>query len=157
MDQVQCPNCGGYKVSTEVKILNRNTGAELAAPGCLLWGYIAFFGFSLLFGIYLLAESESGSSIRSQAGSMIFGSFIMLLPAIWALVKYSRTEKIERYDNHCLLCGYRWSRRTDEPLPKVNVQPDLIAAGEQRLQEMAKRRQDAADLWHMTHQRGKGK
>jgi len=42
----------------------------------------------------------------------------------------------------CKICGNRWSWETDNP-PTVNVRPDLIAMGEQRLREQEA--QDAAN------------
>jgi hypothetical protein len=51
-----------------------------------------------------------------------------------------------RYGFSCELCGYAWVWRTDQPRPPVTVRPDLIAAGNQRLEAEAERRREE-DEW----------
>ncbi|MBX3051933.1 MAG: hypothetical protein KF753_10690 [Caldilineaceae bacterium] len=50
------------------------------------------------------------------------------------------------YSYSCALCGYKWSWNTNTPWPIVQVRPDLIAQGEQKLQAEAaeRRRQEEA-------------
>lgn len=36
MSQVQCPNCGGYKVSTETATIDKKTGRQYSF-GCYFW------------------------------------------------------------------------------------------------------------------------
>jgi transposase-like protein len=49
----------------------------------------------------------------------------------------------------CHLCGYRWTWRTGTPYPPVTVRPDLIAKGEQKLQE-----EEAARRWRQWRDQG---
>jgi len=64
-------------------------------------------------------------------------------------------ERTEVYHYYCLLCGYRW---TEPPKPEVTVRPDLIAAGNQRLeQEAAKRKADEEAWWWYEQQKKKNK
>lgn len=152
MDQAQCPNCGGYKVYTQVSFVNPKTGAKVEKLGAGYWALVALFGCGFLFGLALAAEGR----LDSMAGQMLLSSFLFLLFLGWIYIKFVRTDKIERYDNHCLLCGYRWSRRADEPLPEVRVQPELIALGEQQLEEKRRQREAAEAahyLWQQQHKK----
>ena len=42
---------------------------------------------------------------------------------------------VEKYFNACYLCGYKWEWQVGTPEPSINVRPDLMAKGEQRLRE----------------------
>lgn len=114
-EQFQCPNCGGYRVSVDKPPVN--SLAE-ASKMWLVWFFITIF----TFGLGLLA----------------------FIP--WAI---NRNKRIKSGDTSwycaCQLCGYRWSWSPGTPLPSVNVRPDLIKAGEQRLREEEERRRRALD------------
>ena len=160
--QVQCPNCGGYKVSTETKTIGRKSGNEL--PGC--------GGFFLLFllsaggwlGLVMFINAMNNPFLNNAFvmgffGIAALGGPIFTVLFIWALLIYLKVEKIEKYYYTCLLCGYKWSRREDEPLPPVTVRPDLIIKGEQKLEEEERerrRRDEEAAAWaHYQRQKRK--
>lgn len=67
------------------------------------------------------------------------------------------TTKTKTYTYLCHLCGYQWVWQSDQPWPQVNVRPDLIAKGEQKLEEEAaaqrKRDEEAAALYYLTHKK----
>ena len=144
MAQVQCPNDGGYKVSTTVVVVDRKTGKEVEKAGCGCWSAallgIFFAIVFLVMGIGSLVDHESleGGIIGLVSGLCIVG-FIVL----WMVLQYKdyyKADKIIKYKHECLLCGYRWERREGEPPPEVHVRPDLIAKGAQRLEEEAAER-----------------
>jgi len=89
-------------------------------------------------------------------GSLVVGLSIEGL-AVWSIVlgisKYRKTDMIKKYKHECLLDGYRWERREDEPPPEVHVRPDLIAMGEQRLAEERRRQEEAAAAHFLEQQR----
>jgi transcription elongation factor Elf1 len=137
-DQVQCPNCGGYKVNTTTDKVDRKSGN--AVPGCGVLFVLFFFAvIGWLLGVGL------NDAAYALCGLLITGTFI------WGLSTYLKADKIKRYHHTCWLCGYKWIRREDEPLPPVNIRPDLIAKGEQKLEEEAaeeEQRQHAAALFY---------
>lgn len=138
-NQAQCPNCGGYKISsTTIDIKQKMPKSTSKYLKDVFWALVllVFLGF-----------------VDSQLGSPCSGiAFIVLL-----VVLFQRTEmkKIGEYFNFtCLLCGYRWEWREGQPWPKVKVNPDLIAKGAQKLEEEAReaeeerKRQEA--LYHLS-------
>ncbi len=155
MAQVQCPNEGGYKVTTKVVKIDRRTGRKVKEPDMGILGWLICsvpFGY----GMTLLGEGKIGSGIVL----LTIGVSVTAL-GVWnvnaAKRKYKKKiDEIKKYYHECLICGYRWERREDEPPPEVRVRPDLIAMGEQRLQEEAaaeRRRQEEAAAWFLEQQR----
>lgn len=135
MDQVQCPNCGGYRVYQHVASSHLETYTKkLDLISRLIWGGTVFCSLGLL----LLAKGVRDILFKGEEPGTI--------------------QVADSYQNTCLLCGYQWIWKVGDPLPQAQVRPDLIAAGEQRLREereaaerLRQRQQDAADLWHLTH------
>jgi hypothetical protein len=147
-DQVQCPNCGGYKVQVETKIVDRSSGKQVAETGCVGWAIILL----LLGGALGYMLQGGGGSLQSIVVGMA-GMFLVILLvrlAVRSNAEARKADKIEKYDYVCSLCGYKWSRREDEPIPPVEVRPDLIAKGAQKLEEEQKRRDEEhrnAGMW----------
>lgn len=116
-EQVQCPNCGGYRVETsEVE--------TLWDPVPLDERKKAIFSFPLIAPFAIL--------------------FAVLFP------NFFRKSRGKLYHYYCYLCGYKWAWETGTPTPQVNVRPDLIAKGEQRLEEERRRREEEyrhAGMW----------
>lgn len=151
-NQVQCPNCGGYKIDVEkmesIGVYKRND------PGtaCLT----ALVGLFIILPIYLFLIA------------VVIALFIMVITiplGIWLYrgmesASLAITNAIRGYEEHakkywlkCELCGYSWIWRTDEPYPTVQTRPDLIAQGEQKLEaQRRKQQEDAAALYYLTHQ-----
>lgn len=130
-EQVQCPHCGGYKVSTETVLIDRKSGQRVQS-GC---GFLIFVFLGLFVALFLLVASDA--ALLSWLG---VGSALILLPfAILDEAHYRKADKIDKYFHTCQLCGYEWRRRADEPLPQVTEGPDLVAKGAQRLEEERQR------------------
>ena len=148
--QVQCPNCGGFKVSVETTIIDRSSGKRVAGTGCFGWALISLILIGA-FGYMLTGEGRGPTllSIVSGIVGILFAIFLISI-AVRSNAEASKADKIEKYDYVCSLCGYKWSRREDEPIPPVEVRPDLIAKGEQKLEEERKRREEErrnAGMW----------
>lgn len=143
-NQVQCPNCGGYRVETVNKADNKVTNREHTD----FWFYILIGGgislaaaIIFVWGIYdSFHRWRSHPVIAAEVVIPIVLTLIGLLAmnAGWRHSKADQKNLILHYYHTCWLCGYRWNRRADEPLPEVRIRPDLIAKGEQRLQEEAR-------------------
>lgn len=122
-NQVQCPNCGGYKVSSSEKPVTEKTPVPIwqrTAMGVL--------GLSLLGLAFILS---SGDTIEAW-GFVCTGTLSLLV----ALFSNTNAKIIGKYyESHCLLCGYRWNWQEGQSMPKVIVNSDLIAKGAQRLEE----------------------
>lgn len=151
-NQVQCPNCGGYKIDVEkVESIGTYTRNDIGT-GCLVY-LISLF---IILPIYMFLIA------------VVIALFIMVITiplAIWlyrgmnsaslSIVNAMRgyVEQAKKYWLKCELCGYAWIWRTDEPYPSIQTRPELIAQGEQKLAaDRRKQQEDAAALYHLTHQ-----
>ena len=148
--QVQCPNCGGYKTET-VKVedvsVKENVTSDERKKNTISW----LKAFPVYVAIALVLFFLGGIiKDTDPSGSMLCGTFsiVFILIAVF-MIPYSMTRKTKKirvgqiYSYYCYLCGYKWSWETGTPLPTVNVRPDLIASGEQRLEEEARQAQIA--------------
>jgi len=136
-NQVQCPNCGGYKTTSETTPITQKVSLsssqrkEQRKTGLTCLSLLVGFTFiiSLLvgdWGIFTLI-----------AAMVIVGVPIVLL--IESFQRNPMTTKTVGYVYHstCLICGFHWDWREGQEKPEVHVRPDLIARGEQRLREEA--------------------
>jgi hypothetical protein len=157
--QTQCPNCGGYKVSEEIerKVLKKEIEMKYGSVTCLMnltiAAVIAFFAIQVdrLLGVFLglllfilFTFFQHRMRVRLGGGKLI------------RFVKVTRVplEPVTHYT--CMLCGFRWDSNQDLP---VSFRPDLIAKGEQRLQEVEevrKRQEQMQAAWWLDQQRHKG-
>jgi hypothetical protein len=161
-NQTQCPNCGGYKVHEKLIKIDPKTGKSpelLKSRESLGCGFA--FLMVLLYFFLLMVLSKLYDMIFSGS-SVILGLIVLALPFLVIIPLYinqnanlnqakeraydqfNQAEKrADKYFNFfCDLCGYKWEWREGTPLPKVKVQPDLIAAGSKRLEQEAKARQE---------------
>ena len=153
-NQVQCPNCGGYKITSAEKpikekvptpILQRVTNGVLG---------LALIGLGLyIYSIGLRSDiSSDGGTI--YAWTCGCPGALLLLVALFSSTQLKQVGKY--YQFSCLLCGYSWEWREGQPWPKVKANPDLIAKGAQRLEEEdeeERKRQEA--LYHLSKLRKK--
>ncbi len=149
-NQVQCPNCGGYKVSQNIDRIDPATGNMVGSGGCGIAVLFSILGFAL--AIY---GTMSGNSVIGFSGTalMVLVGFPLI---VWLEIKKGQSQKraYNLYNYQCNLCGYQWSWREGQPKSKVNIRPDLIERGEQRLEkEHQKQQEDAAALYHLTHKK----
>lgn len=158
MAQVQCPNCGGYKVNTETAILDSKGRMRFSCGGVV---FLTFFGIGgILTGIVFLGMGLSPEKNQPPVClpigflELLFGIFFTVL-LIYYIYSYFAASKVEEYHHTCLLCGYEWRRREGEPLPPVTVRPDLIAKGDQRLREEEAEEQARRTAWWIQQQQQK--
>lgn len=142
-EQVQCPNCGAYRVASAIKAIDPKTGQEESEPS---FGGCIFIAISLFVGVVILVvvfdDLSSGAPIEEIGWGILMGAgAIAFAGLIFASMNaaYKRYSKnIKKYYYSCAICGYRWSRMENEPYPEVKIKPDLIAKGAQKLEEEAR-------------------
>ena len=129
-EQVQCPNCGGYRVVAFSQITEKLPTKEYK-PISPFWIWLIRIGFVVIcfvaWGIPLLLL------LSSDIRRLIFTGQVTMI------------GKVVGYNYSCGLCNYRWSWIIGTPKPEVHIQPDLIKRGMQKLQEEdeeRRRRQD---------------
>ena len=125
-NQTQCPHCGGFKADAESVQVDRQTNQEEKYLIPSLWNSTSIIFFPVLWWLYIL-----------------------LIPVdIWNWFGWRKKEKIRMVKYHCQLCGYKWTWRVDQPVPTAHeIKPDLIAKGEQALQEAELRRRRDAEAY----------
>ena len=152
-DQVQCPNCGGYRTETirAEPIYGKLVPFTDKEKRARWFGWFLFGGA----GIPLLLLMSCGlAGLNLVGGGGLQGSitlfslvcFPLFLALIWSGILYFLLFKLSKgtrpveatiYHYACWLCGYKWNWHLGTPMPEVRVRPDLIAKGEQHLREQA--------------------
>lgn len=161
MSQVQCPNCGGYRVETTTSTFERKTGVATDFGGSKLTVSLFFAALCVLGGYAAATYGASGFGSPTFLDKMlaILSVGTGLFVAIYTTrlyIKNTRADKVTRFHNTCALCGDKWTHQSDEPLPPVRVQPNLIAKGAQRLEEEEeRRRQEAAAAYMQSQQKSR--
>jgi hypothetical protein len=145
IDQVQCPNCGGYKVNGEKETIKVKTYEPMPRTLAIRQA-IGMFVFAAFLVFLAMITSATTVLLFCASGFVLFG-LITLAPN----AKISKEEIVGTvWHYNCLLCGYKWDWDTRTPKPEVQVRPDLIAKGEQKLEEERKRREEEyrhAGMW----------
>jgi hypothetical protein len=134
-NQVQCPNCGGYKVNEDVIGIDSKTGKSFP-----VLGYCGFV--VLLMVIYVMVGALWLAVYGNKpTTSSCLMSTVFILLFFWGTYKFNKREKRawNLYKYECKLCGYQWEWREGQPRPTVNVRPDLIEKGEQRLEQQRRK------------------
>lgn len=98
---VQCPNCGGFKVK------NKGDGSTDQKFGCV---------------------------VGSLAGALFTGGASLLLLPLAFLWKDDEPREDGSIEYLCELCGYNWFHIPGTPWPAINVRPELIREGAEKLQ-----------------------
>jgi len=129
-NQLQCHNCGGYKLESNLTEIDPKTGNKVGSS-C----------FPLFFGVVILPVFFIGSwlVVGYQGENAYIIVLVWFVWLIWSSIATSQAKKraYNLYNFHCNLCGYRWQWREGKPWPEVKVQPNLIAAGARRLEKEA--------------------
>lgn len=132
--QTQCPYCGGFKTSSSGTVIDRLSGRSVATAGQCV-SFLAMAATCLALEGYV-AVSRLEIIVSDRVSYLVmFGVFSMLLVAMALLCRsrYSLPHlRVTRQHNACLLCGHVWTQLSSDPVPSVQVRPDLIAAGETR-------------------------
>ena len=119
-EQVQCPNCGGYRTSTTEDIkekLDTKHYEEVSTIGMIIFWFcfvIATFG---SYGLALLVL------LNDNVRTVLFNG------------KFTTTEKTIGYKYLCGLCNYKWDWKIGTPKPIVNSKPDLLVIAAKKLAE----------------------
>jgi hypothetical protein len=131
-NQAQCPNCGGYKVDGILTQIDPETGKAIGASNSSAGCWI--FAIVVIIAVVILASGSVEASriflVIVQVSSLL--ALVLAIPyAFWSAhkTKQARKRAHNYFSFSCNLCGYKWQWREGTPLPKVKVQPDLIAAG----------------------------
>ena len=156
-DQLQCPNCGGFKTSDKVTYFDTATRkpiSKVSGCGCLFMAFLALGGL-----IQILAPWAAGSKQNEAiANAILIGTAILLL-ALYLFAKYSSSRAVsvaqKKNELDCSLCGYQWRWMEGDPYPNVTVNPNLIAKGEAQLRTQAQARRDAEGPFYLYQQRHK--
>ncbi len=141
-NQAQCPNCSGYKLDTNLTKIDPETGKKIGS-GCGT-GLLVSLGGMIIFGLVALILDFLGA--KNEKWLVVpFLSYIGFMG--WFANKENQRKKraYNLYNFYCQICGNRWEWREGTPYPKVKVDPELIAKGNQLLEEQ-QRQQDAAAL-----------
>jgi hypothetical protein len=110
--QVQCPNCGGYKVSSEIGYVrpDSNSTEEISFQ----WGWIiagVVVGFAMLGYSLGVVQSPRGNILEGIGGTLC-GAFFFL-GSLYAIFANLTMKKTRLFKFTCLLCGYRWNTREE--------------------------------------------
>ncbi len=122
MSQKQCPNCGGYKLS-----ISTNYVKKVPAP---IWLRALGIIFTPICSLYVVLTSPADAISSGVVWVIVIITLIGI--AIWGSMK---KNEITGHEFTCDLCGYKLDWSIGAPWPKVNVQPNLIAAGAKRLKQ----------------------
>jgi hypothetical protein len=140
--QVRCPNCGGYKINSKKIRMDPRTGNSIAPKfiKVILYLGLPFLGLFIVVGLLaIISQVFLGGDFSIDIFMFLLGvvGLIFFIASIKALRIYSQTEKLAYilYKFNCILCGYIWDWQMGEKWPEVHVRPDLIAKGEQRIEE----------------------
>jgi rubredoxin len=167
--QVQCPNCGGYKVSTSNQYVNPFTRKKVSvskASGRLLALFIAI---ALVFlDAYLTPFIGARLPIYDTTTAIIITIFLVLVVPIIVCVlilkifadkrRKELAQAVKMKNSSCALCGYSWEWLEGHPRTDIQVDPEKMQRGERRLEQerlAEKRRQDNMAAWYMQQQRDK--
>lgn len=137
MIQVQCPNCGGYRVTETKEYVSVDLGEKTMGIGRRIFEVVSFVILLIItFGLILLGLLF----IPAWRNSLFHGR-----------IKQHKTMTLYHYT--CDLCGYKWS--SNDSLPTGQVRPDLIAKGAQKIEEEEQQRQVAAAAFYLSQQQKK--
>ena len=169
MEQIQCPNCGGYRTEITGRQPVRapgttpTKGVKQIRVGCLalLFGpFIIATAYTVVFFIYV-ALSSGLTEVLLYAAIMFLILAVELAVPLLVWRSYASAPMVGAqigtvYHYYCYICGYKWSWETGIPKPDIRIRPDLIAKGEQRLEEERRRQAEAAAAaWWLQQQQKK--
>ncbi len=138
-NQVQCPNCGGFKVDENSIESDPKSGRKIKTSSCGSWiagiivAIIALACISMASMSILDRLPNNNQTILNLIGyggtafCIGFGILIVVLSERNRKSALARAKTI--YNYYCQICGYRWSWRAGDFLPQVTVRSDLIAKG----------------------------
>ncbi len=143
--QVQCQNCGGFKITERPKLLVIETGNYIEKPsGCGVWFVILLTFGMVVRGIVSVASNEATFGvIFIVMGVTLFTVFVR-----WIAKDRKRFLPAKGY--RCIICGYEWNWHEDaNSSGPVSNNPQLIHMGNKVLEEEEERRRLASANAHL--------
>ena len=151
--QGQCPNCGGYKTETS-KVVQISTREPVSSDERKkqITELLKFLRIGVIINIVVFAiVVTSGIGKDTDVLWACVLPFVALvffasIPSIVSIL-FQKTKKVrigQIYNYYCHLCGYKWSWKTGTSLPKVNINPDLIAKGAKKIEDEEEERRKQA-------------
>jgi len=124
-NQVQCPNCGGYK--TDVEKVESIGAYTKGTPGrnCLLILLYIFIITPIFAFLAIVVIALFIMIITIPLGILLWEGMQSVLESILDAVKGDK-EHIKKYWLKCEICGYSWVWRTDEPYPSIQIRPEFL-------------------------------
>lgn len=144
-NQVQCPNCGGYRVTTQT-IYNGDPSYESRAASKRGWASL-FLGWGALNALGFIPGLPFVVAVFGALDNMgvFFGIIIGLCIGValplwigWTLRNAGDLSRatITRYHHTCVIDGYQWDQRPGQPNPPCRAQSsDLLRKGAKKLEE----------------------
>ena len=153
MPQVQCPNCGGFRINGER--ISRKPGSDKLFHEALQYIPLLIWGLSRMDNPYwrishsILNWMEWGSLYFSSDIHNFYYDYEQMLQTFawiiglgfysgigyWFYHHWVRYLASYGYDYKCIICGYKWRWKGGDPMPLITVRPDLIHMDEKKLQE----------------------
>lgn len=125
IQQVQCPNCNGYRVRTITLMLDHSSGKVIRTDFLseIVWGLLALFlGISLFFVIILLVAGIE-NEIEGINISTVMCLSLIVIPLVTGVVVWGiwsnkrkalkQAQRLDTFD--CRNCGYRWNSTMQTP------------------------------------------
>jgi hypothetical protein len=154
MAQLRCPNCGGYRVSDQVKrIILRRTDepAQSSWEGAGRLGLLVLGAIAIYFGTVVLLLNAVGHTGRVASADVpalfwvVFWGDLALLVIGGIMLARRRWARLGLYRgvlhrDWCRLCGYRWQWVEGQPEPTSSTgqaTTDLIRRGAQPVDQAA--------------------
>ncbi len=132
-DQVQCPNCGGYKVEKELTFIDQKTGKQDTGAGFCAMLLLGMLGIA---GVGVLAVIFQNTSLSTPIQIVLLAAILIFL---WLTTRGTNREasmdKVYKYE--CRICGYHWQGQHQSK--GVTVRPELIEKGEQLLEKQRRK------------------
>ncbi len=179
--QRQCPNCGGYKVTSQISSnpLKPSEVINYLSPEMRTWSrrnsiivniLVIFLITSATFGILAanipqLVETVARTVLALCIVFIIYATIHTNTSEEFKSKTKKRKEEIDVENNrrpktyfyHCQICGKDWSWEVHQPYPyppgSITPNPQLIRDGEQRLAEEERQRQITAMAYYEQQRR----
>ncbi len=147
--QTQCPNCGGFRV-TNLENERVYSGAYNAVSRKERRTTILMLVVLTALMVVCCPLSVASDDFNALLILMGIGLVLTVLAWVFGLLRLRQGNPeivgvIRSFE--CDLCGYKWTERPGQQKPNIQVRPDLIAAGEQRLREAEERRRREAEAY----------
>ncbi|MCL4505188.1 MAG: hypothetical protein M1434_00550 [Chloroflexi bacterium] len=135
-EHAQCPNCGGYKITTRSKIKGYTFARRPMGSRMYALHLAAFSGLLLLLILQLMYIFRVNLGPAAVVTAVFAGLILWSRSVRSRLFERKYLDRVPVnavYRHHCELCGYDWVWRTGAPKPDIHVRPQLVMQGAERL------------------------